>query len=611
MRLRTKPVKSRSGSVLVLVVIAIVILMASGMAMMAVSYGVRRDSIQAKAEAVSMLAAEAGYERAIFRMSQQPDLLTALSEESFNPSESINIIKPDESGFEGDDSEQTGLVEYTISFDSFMGSRPVYKVSATGRCGMFERTVDVYVIQAVSGWDMGMCRIPVGTFTTDPVNYITGEIIDMPLHINSYGDPFDGERDIHISGSPDFRREVTMSESRYDSGGGDKYSSVINIFDEGIYFLQPSSRILDREAVQQKIDNFKATLQSQKPQYIFVPQVTSQSVTNKMPAVQLEFFVEDNIGKVRITNNCTVRGVTAGTYDYKIDMGYSSLRFQKYNIYGYHYIPQNAEASGARQTHDVLNTYVVPTYAGVEGESGGQIFVQGNVIIGGDKSVHSGGQVLKGRLTVVATGNIWIADCVTVDGEHDSDGVPTENNPNILGLVAQGVIKVVDPGMSEDYATARVCTDVCGEECGWVRVGWSWQYVCREVCREVCEDSVPLVSGMVYEPIGIKDSGGDNCERHLPQSVEVEAAITVGGGGWGAENVGSRKNYISNQNDYLRVRGGITEAVRGIVGYGSNGFKKQYYMDERVLEGILPGDIWLKGKFIPAPAGWHDYRSNL
>jgi hypothetical protein len=26
------------------------------------------------------------------------------------------------------------------------------------------------------------------------------------------------------------------------------------------------------------------------------------------------------------------------------------------------------------------------------------------------------------------------------------------------------------------------------------------------------------------------------------------------------------------------------------------------------MNGILPGDIWFSGKYIPAPAGWSDYR---
>ena len=96
----------------------------------------------------------------------------------------------------------------------------------------------------------------------------------------------------------------------------------------------------------------------------------------------------------------------------------------------------------------------------------------------------------------------------------------------------------------------------------------------------------------------------------------VEAAITVGGGGWGAENVardryGDRKEASGNQDDLI-VRGTLVEAFRGVVGLvGGDGFYKQYYFDSRLLEGILPGDMWLRGKFIPAPAGWSDYQSSI
>jgi hypothetical protein len=218
----------------------------------------------------------------------------------------------------------------------------------------------------------------------------------------------------------------------------------------------------------------------------------------------------------------------------------------------------------------------------VESEPGGQIFVNGNVIIGGDKSSHSGNQVIKGKITVVATGNIWIADSTVVDGEHDADGKPSSGNPNILGLISQGVIKVVDPGMS-DYS-----------------------YV---------DDEPVEPENFVYVPIGRVDSGqpADSHKRHLPDSMEVEAAMTVGGGGWGAENVrrspyGGRKE-AGGYPDYLIVRGTIAEVIRGVVGLiGSDGYIKHYYLDERLLQGVLPGDMWLQGKYIPAPAGWHDYR---
>jgi hypothetical protein len=42
---------------------------------------------------------------------------------------------------------------------------------------------------------------------------------------------------------------------------------------------------------------------------------------------------------------------------------------------------------------------------------------------------------------------------------------------------------------------------------------------------------------------------------------------------------------------------------------GTDGYLKHYYLDWRLLTGILPGDIWLRGKYIPAPGGWHDYRA--
>ena len=96
----------------------------------------------------------------------------------------------------------------------------------------------------------------------------------------------------------------------------------------------------------------------------------------------------------------------------------------------------------------------------------------------------------------------------------------------------------------------------------------------------------------------------------------VEACMTVCGGGWGAENVkrgscGGRKEADGKQ-DSLVVIGTLTEAVMGVVGStGSDGYVRQYYFDKRVLEGIVPGDIWLRSKYISAPGGWHDYRTTI
>ena len=276
--------------------------------------------------------------------------------------------------------------------------------------------------------------------------------------------------------------------------------------------------------------------------------------------------------------------------DFKLKPGTGGEVSERYYIYAYHFMP----VGGQRTTIPIEQTYVSQSFGGVESEPGGQIFVDGSVIIGGDRTDQNGNQVVKGKITVVATGNIWVADSVVVDGLHDANGKPAMDNPNVLGLIAQGVIKVVDPGISQ-YSTV-----------------WPNRYPGPPVAP----------SGFTYVPIGIRDSGTGkkDYDRHLPDPMVVEAAMTVGGGGWGAENVSNGSGYGGRkeepswpqklQND-LVVRGTITEAARGVVGLilpVKDGYDKKYYMDERLLEGILPGDIWLRGKYIPAPAGWCDYR---
>ncbi|HDZ69418.1 MAG TPA: hypothetical protein ENH43_03260 [Phycisphaerales bacterium] len=566
MRTKIKQNQENRGSVLALVVISLVILSTLGVGLLRVAYGVRRQATLLKNETVAMLAAEAGYEKAIFWMSQQQDMLSTLQNRADGTSGTINF--------------QDGYCDYSIEFFTFAGSRPVYKVVSNGHSGAFNRTVSVLVLQAISGWDMGMCRVASGSSSTYPVNFADGEIIDMPLHINKFDDSPDN-RDIYIIGSPQFLRSVAMGESRETAGGADKYSSVMALFDGGIYFDQPDSRITDEASVQSKIDRFK---ESTKNQFRFTP-VANAPVKKPNPAVQLEFFVNNSgVGKVRITNNCTVRGYKRNrdykTWDFRVKPGSGGTKYERYDIYAYHLMSANAVANGDRFVRRIEQTYVTQSIGGVESEPGGQIFVDGNVIIGGNKSRHNGDQIVKGKITVVATGNIWIADSVMVDGPHDANGKPSHNNPNILGLIAQGVIKVVDPGMS-DY--------------GYI-------------------DNTPVEpKGFTYVPIGRHNSGQSVHKRYLPDPMVVEGAITVGGGGWGAENVkrgwyGDRKE-ASKPTDNLIVRGTISEAVRGVVGLiGRDGFTKQYYLDERLLEGVLPGDIWLKGKYIPAPAGWNDYR---
>jgi len=558
---------NRSGSVLALVIISLIILTALGGGLLTVAYGVRRRAIAMKNETAAMLAAEAGYETAVFWMSKQEDMLSTLQKDESGASESLQF--------------QDGRCDYQIKFYSFVGARPVYRIVSNGHSGMFNKTVDVLVIQAIGGWDMGMCRVPSGSGSTYPVSYADGEIIDMPLHINKLDDSPD-QKDIYIKGSPEFLRPVGMGESRYTDGGGDKYASVMDLFEGGICFDQPDSKITNEDAIKEKVERFE---ESTADKFRFKPDGQAD-VKNHEDTVQLEFFVEDGIGKVQITNDCTVRGFKQSsdsrTWDFRIKPDSGGTEYERYDIYAYHLMPEDADSTGERFIARIDESYVTQSIGGVESEPGGQIFVDGNVIIGGDKSIHNGNQVVKGKLTVVATGNIWIGDSIVLDGPHDADGIPSKDNPNVLGLIAQGVVKVVDPGMS-DY--------------GYV------------------DDKPVEPEGFKYVPIGLPDSGegSDSYKRHLPDPMVVEAAITVGGGGWGAENVrrgsyGGRKE-ASGYQDYLVVRGTIAEAVRGVVGLiGSDGYLKRYYLDERLLQGVLPGDMWLQGKYIPAPAGWHDYR---
>jgi hypothetical protein len=559
------------------VTVSLIILAALGVGLLMVGYGARLHAIQIKTEAVAMLAAEAGYEKAIFWMGQQKDMLSALQQGVEGTTGTIDF--------------ESGSCDYQIEFRTFTGSRPVYSIVSNGRSGRFNRTVNVLVIQAISGWDMGMCRVLAGGKKTMEVYFANGEIIDLPLHINNLNDRPD-QSDIHISGSPQFLQSVAMGESRYVNGSGsDKYASVMDLFEAGIYFDQPNCKVTDEESINDKIARFA---ESTKSEFRFTPKAEAP-VSSKHAAVQLEFFVENDVGKVRVTNNCTVRGYQQDrndkTLDFKIKPGTGGTQSERYDIYAYHFIPKNAEEGGYRFTRRIDETYVTQSFGDIQSQPGGQIYIDGNVIVGGDMSAQAGDQIVKGRITVVATGNIWVADSIMADGPHDADGRPAMENPNVLGLIAQGIIKVVDPGMSA-YQAGGI---------------------------DVYPGPPAELTDFQYVPVGRSDGAGQY-DRHLPDPMIVEAAITVGGGGWGAENVnrfysksyygGRKEEPTSGFPDNLVVRGTITEAVRGVVGLiGQDGFTKQYYMDARLLEGILPGDVWLRGKYIPAPAGWHDYRA--
>ncbi len=552
------------GNVLIFVMMAMVVLTALGIGILSVSRGARLHASRQKAETIAMLAAEAGYEKAIFWMSRQEDIFYVMKAGG-SVSDSIQF--------------QNGRCDVTISMYSFMRSRPAYRIVSTGYSGQFSRIVDVIVLQEIGGWDMGMCRVPQSSSSTTPVYFAAGEVIDMPIHINQLNDNPDN-RDIYISGDPQFLSEVTMGESQRDGSGYNKYAGVINLFQGGIRFDQPESRITDSSSIATKIQRFRdSTLQACR----FTPRGTA-SLPNPQSAVQIEFGVMNGVGKIRVTNNCTVRGFRQSSDSRTWDYCINGNSYSRYPIYAYHMMPSNAEATGQRIVGNVEQTYVTQSIAGMESEPGGQIYVDGNVIIGGDLALHGGDQVVKGRITIVATGNIWIADSIHLAGPHDANGMPTKDNPNALGLIAGGVIRVVDPGMA-DY--------------GYV-------------------DGQPRnVNGHVYVPIGRSDPGypSNTYKRYLPDPMIIEASLTVGGGGFGAENVargyyGGRKEANGSQDD-LTLRGTISEAIRGVVGLiGSDGYLKQYLFDPRFREGILPGDVWLRSKYVPAPAGWRDYTGN-
>jgi hypothetical protein len=555
----------RNGFVLPIVIIAIVVLSALAVGLIMSSYGARLQAVRTKNDTAAMLAAEAGYEKGIFWMSQQSDILGSLQ----NGSNTGTIDLPG------------GSCSYTVDFDDYIGAKPVFIIVSTGISGTSTRVVDVAVVQEITGWVMGKCRVPTGpaTSNTVPVNFADGEILDIPIHINNLKDNPDN-RDIYISDGahPRFLQKVEMGESQKTTGGTDKYASVITLFEDGIYFDQPNVRITDEAAVQSKINRFR---DSTNPLYAFTPVGTANAANPRCNAVQLEFFVEGGVGKVKITNNCTVQCNNGNVYDYNIVAGSNPMTFHKYPIYAYHFAP-DFEASNIV---NLENTYVRQHFGSKESEPGGQIFVNGNVVIGGDRTPETR-QVVKGKMTVVATGNIWIADSIVVDDaggtQRDVNGMPTKENPNVLGLIAQGVVKIIDPGLSEG---------------------------CPNSVSDRIYPSYPSKTHS-YRPVADADGAAFD-SRVLPHSMVVEAAVTVGGGGWGAENVSSRKEKGPGKQDYLVLRGTLSESIRAVVGLVNNdGYIKQYYLDNRLLEGILPGDIWFGGKYVPAPAGWHDYRPN-
>jgi len=314
---------------------------------------------------------------------------------------------------------------------------------------------------------------------------------------------------------------------------------------------------------------------------------------------------------VRITNNCTVCCIDGAGNDYMLDASQVNP-YTLYPIYGYHYADSSSAADFPITSTYVREQVFSPSGRSARADAGGQIFVNGNVIIGGAVGIDPAGNMvmagtrlyskLKGRLTVVATGNIWIVSPIVYAGPQDppeyENGyltklVPSPSNQNVLGLFSQfGVVKVIDPKLSLNVPPSSSNPKI----------------------PEVYTNAQGAV--LTYQPVGFQaDMASRMWERQLlspqlPQSsMVVQAAITSCGGGWGAENVGFRTNVNPTGKDNLIVAGSITESVQGVVANrAGNGFRRCYYLDGRLLTGILPGDMWLQSKYIPTPGGWSDSR---
>ena len=602
-----KSAKMRNnGSMLVLAVSAIFILSILGLGILTLAYGTSLRSVQLRNETAAKLAAEAGYEKAISLMSSKDDVLSWLG--SAPGDDAARVEKGSGQLTSGPNSPNIDY-DYSISFDRFDNIHPVYKIEATGKCSLIKRTITAFVTQRIGGWEMGICEVPTGSTQTTKVLF-TGDddVGSMPIHINSNKKSDDSKIDIPVDNAnrPFFRELITMEESRYKSGrNSDKYAGIMDVFDGGIYFNQPENRITETGggSIQKKVDRFLNSTHNKfrfysgngkKPTALaagYLPEY-------KMPAVQLEFFVDTagSIGKVRITNNCTVCCVDGSGYDYKLAPDPTNT-YERYPVYAFHYAYDSLS-----EIYNLADTYVKqqaekPTGSLVSTEAGGQIYVDGNVIIGGEIDENGNVRIpkpcpasIKGKVTVVATGNIWIVSPAVYHGHQDiSSGfaVPAIDNPNILGLFSvNGVVKVVDAGLSinvprdpNDNDLPRVFTDPNG------------------IFR--------------YQPICLQEpSQGKIYLRRLPEPMVVQASVTVGGGGWGVENVFARLERKTVNN--LVLAGSITEVIQGLVAssIGEAGFKRHYYFDKRLQNGILPGDIWFQSKYIPIKGGWADTRYN-
>ena len=617
-----------NGSVLVLASVTVFALTILGLGILTAAYGARLRATRLRHNTMAELVAEAGYEAAIRWMNEQPDVLSSLAKSgrgSIGRSSGVlsttRIRKTSSPG-----RFAIGEFTYTISFDRFLGTQPVYEIVSEGNYGLFRRMVRAFVVQKVSGWDMGLCKIPSGNWGDSRATFTGEDIVETPIHINIENTPLDSSADIYVSrrDKPQFDYPVSIGESRYTWWGSnkDKYKSLMLFFKKGIYFDQSECNVTDpfaggiNTSAAQKVSRFRSITSSN---FNFLPVAEPavdllDSSWFSAPAVQLEFYVSgEGAGMVRITNDCTVCCTDGVGNDYMLDASQVNP-YTLYPIYGYHYADSSSSAS-----YPITSTYVrqqvfSPSGRSASADAGGQIFVNGNVIIGGAVGIDAAANMvmagtrlyskLKGRLTVVATGNIWIVSPIVYAGPQDppeyENGyltklVPSPSNQNVLGLFSQfGAVKVIDPQLS---------LNVPPNSSGNPNI------------PEVYTNAQGAV--LTYQPVGFQAALPSRIwERQLlspqlPQSsMVVQAAITSCGGGWGAENVGfgGRTNLNLTGLDNLIVAGSITESVQGKVSDYTGGFRRCYYFDGRLLTGILPGDMWLQSKYTLTPGGWSDFR---
>jgi hypothetical protein len=602
---------------LALAVFAVALLSILGLGILMLAYGARLRADHLVDGTAARLSAEAGYEKAIHWLSTQEYPL-----EVFSPSGGRRgASKPKTITLKSGEELVKNPFECTISLNSFLGTRPVYKIISKGFNGRLPdnkweltRTVDANVVQAIYGWDMGQCAAPIGSFRTMPVRFskLSGSI-DMPIHINSHLER-DVSADIFVDLSypQPFHNPVYMAESRYNWAGRnkDKYASIIDLFKAGIYFGQNNSSIYwkrydlnkqkaARNAIRKRVTRF---IKNTNPQFNFSPMTGNQpriidekflnkqtdpnhsAVAQWLPAVQLEFYA-DKSGMVRITNNCAVACMNSGNYDYALNFVDPVKEYKQRYIYGYHYANNLDIVNFPGNDPKISDTYVshqalTPTRT-IKAPPGGQIYIDGNVIIGGlvnangnkiDISGKWKDNAIKGKLTIVATGDIWIVSPITYYGFRRNGFVLNSDNQNVLGLFSQfGVVKVVDPSFSTGLKDTASYKPIAA-----------------------AADS--------NNPGKIKDPDG----RTLPNPMYVQAAITAAGGGWGVENIENRSELLIN-NELIFV-GAISEVFRGLTKDpgSARGFRTHYYFDQRLLNGILPGDLWLQHKFVTAPGGWSD-----